>query len=301
MLLRGLGPLEDYLYLRAVLAHQREYRIVHGLRAPLGQDLPEEIGDTVLVPERLIGTVSLVDEPHLDPTVQEARDLQPIPDSRRIELGAGEDGGVRLEEDGGAGSPRGAELLRGPDRATAPKLDLPFGAVALHGGDQLRRERVDDRGAHAMEASRRLLAAGIELSTGVQGRKDDLEGGPLVLGMLVDRDPAPVVDDGDAGPVLVKGHDDLRRVPVHRFVDRVIYYLPHQVMEPRAADAPDIHAGPLANRLEPFENRDVFGGVLGGHGESHADSKAGGAGGASPTTSLNLPRPVESRPLSAPP
>src|SRR3954467_5180133 len=34
------------------------------------------------------------------------------------------------------------------------------------------------------------------------------------------------------------------------------------MMEAGRADAPDIHAGALADRLETFENGDVFGGVV---------------------------------------
>src|SRR4051812_45147887 len=49
---------------------------------------------------------------------------------------------------------------------------------------------------------------------------------------------------------------------IHRLVDRVVEYFPHEVMEACAADAPYVHAGALADGLQPFENRDVFRGVV---------------------------------------
>src|SRR6185295_6662505 len=49
---------------------------------------------------------------------------------------------------------------------------------------------------------------------------------------------------------------------VHRLVDGVVENFPDEVVEPGGPDASDIHAGPLANRLEALENGDVFGGVV---------------------------------------
>ena len=40
---------------------------------------------------------------------------------------------------------------------------------------------------------------------------------------------------------------------------------PDQVVQAGAADAADVHAGALADGLEPFENGDVFCGVGSGH------------------------------------
>jgi hypothetical protein len=37
------------------------------------------------------------------------------------------------------------------------------------------------------------------------------------------------------------------------------------VVQTGGADAPDIHAGTLANRLQALENRDVFSGVIRSH------------------------------------
>ena len=65
--------------------------------------------------------------------------------------------------------------------------------------------------------------------------------------------------------------DDVRGVAVHRLADRIVEDLPDQVVQASGADAPDIHAGPLADGLQPLENGDVFRGV-GGHEWSQAEA-----------------------------
>ena len=52
-------------------------------------------------------------------------------------------------------------------------------------------------------------------------------------------------------------------IAVHRLVDGVVEDLPDQVVQAGGADAADVHAGTLADGLEPFEDGDVFGCVVG--------------------------------------
>ena len=158
----------------------------------------------------------------------------------------------------------GAELLQRADRLALLEAHLPLRAVALDGGDQLLRQRVDDAGADAVEAAGGLVAAVLELAAGVQHREDHLEGALLRARMLVDRDAAAVVFDRDRRSVVVQRDADVRGVAVHRLVDGVVENFPDEVVQPGRADAADIHAGTLADRLQTFENGDVFRGVLGG-------------------------------------
>src|SRR5262245_50092308 len=51
---------------------------------------------------------------------------------------------------------------------------------------------------------------------------------------------------------------------VHRLVDAVVEDFPDEVMEARRTDAADIHARPLPDRLEPFQDSDVVRGVVRG-------------------------------------
>ena len=105
----------------------------------------------------------------------------------------------------------------------------------------------------------------LELSAGVERRQDQLERGLLVLRVDVDRDAAPVVRDLDLPPVRKERHLEARRVAVDDLVDRVVDDLVDEMVEAARVDAADVHAGALADRLEPLEDRDVGGGVSGGH------------------------------------
>ena len=124
--------------------------------------------------------------------------------------------------------------------------------------DQLARERVDDARADAVKAAGGLVAPLLELASGMERREDDVERALLRFRMLVDRNPAAVVGNRDRAAILVQRDDDVRRVAVHGFVDRVVEDFPDEVVQPGGADAPEVHAGALANRLEPFENGYVF-------------------------------------------
>ena len=75
----------------------------------------------------------------------------------------------------------------------------PLVAVAAHLEVEALRERVDDRDADAVQPAGDLVAAAVaELAAGVQGRHHDLGRRALLLLVLLDRDPAAVVGDGDA-------------------------------------------------------------------------------------------------------
>ena len=81
--------------------------------------------------------------------------------------------------------------------------------------------------------------------------------------MRVDRDAAPVVADGDGavGQML-----DLDAVGVagDRLIHGVIKNLGGHMVQRPLVGATDIHARPLADRLQPFENLDGRGVVNGG-------------------------------------
>jgi hypothetical protein len=83
--------------------------------------------------------------------------------------------------------------------------------------------------------------------------------------MLVDRNPAALVDHG-AAVVGVKGYRDRITVAGEGLVDRVVHDLVDEVMEAPGSGRADIHSRPLPDGLETFENRDVLCpvGILGG-------------------------------------
>ena len=76
--------------------------------------------------------------------------------------------------------------------------------------------------------------------------------------------PRPSSSIGDGGAVGVQRDPDVRGVAVHRLVDGVVDDFPDEVMQSSRADAADVHARPLADGLQAFENGDVFRGVVRG-------------------------------------
>src|SRR5262249_9792279 len=162
-----------------------------------------------------------------------------------------------------AGAARAAQLLDLGGRLAAREPLLVALAVALDGDDQLLAERVDHRGADAVQAARDLVvAAAGGLAARVQQREDHLEGALLVLGHVVDGDAAAVVVDRDGLAVVVQGHQHLGRVLVDDLVDRVVDDLPQQVVVAGLAGAADVHGGAAADRLEALEDLDLGARVL---------------------------------------
>ncbi len=118
-------------------------------------------------------------------------------------------------------------------------------------------ERIGDRDADAVQAARGLVDLGLELAAGVQRAHDHFER-RLVreFGMRIDRDAAAVVGDGDEAVGLHLDLDPIG-VAVDRLVHGVVDRLGEQVMQRLLVGAADIHAGPPADRLEPFQHLDV--------------------------------------------
>jgi hypothetical protein len=114
-----------------------------------------------------------------------------------VELDLREDRRVGAEEDGRPGAARRPELLQRADRQPLLEALLPRRAVALHGRDELLRQRVDDARADAVQAAGRLVVARLELAAGVQRGEDDLERALLRLRVLVDGNPRPSSVDRD--------------------------------------------------------------------------------------------------------
>jgi hypothetical protein len=102
-----------------------------------------------------------------------------------------------------------------------------------------------------VETTGDLVAASlfIELSTRVQGRKDDLHSG--LSGSLddIDGDPASVVRD-PAPTVGEELDDDPVAIPGHRFIHGVVHDLVDEVMETSDAGGADVHPRPFPDRVE---------------------------------------------------
>ena len=258
MLLGRLGPLQHQIDAQAVGFRQHERDIVHRLRAARGDDRLQVIEEALPLLEHRLGLRGLVLEDDLQAFVEVAGDLEALADDGRVELDLRKNRGVGMEVDGRAGAARRPDLFQARHDFALLEAHLPLRAVALHGRDELLRQRVDDARADAVEAAGGLVAVVFELPAGVEHGEDRLERDLLRLRMLVDRDAPAVVLDGQRRAVGVQRDADVRGVAVHRLVDGIVENLPDEMVQPRRADAADIHPGTFPDGLESLENGDVF-------------------------------------------
>ena len=125
------------------------------------------------------------------------------------------------------------------------------------------RKRVHHRDADAVQAAGNLVGIAVEFPAGVKPRHDHLGGGHPFLVVDFGRDAASVVGDGD-GPVGVERHADAVAESRQRLVDRIVHHLEHHVVEARTVvGIADIHAGALADGVEPAQHLDRLGVVSG--------------------------------------
>ncbi len=203
----------------------------------------------------------LVDEVDPQALVEEGVLLEPGPDRLVVVVDRLEDVGVGPVGDGGAGAVGLLHLLQGADGHAVVEGHPEGVALLAHADVEPGRQGVDDRGADAVQATGDLVAAAAELAAGVQLGEHELDGADALGRVHVGGDAAPVVLDPDRA-VLHERDVDGVGVPGERLVDRVVDDLPHEVVQAALAGGADVHAGPLAHRLEALEDGDG-GGVVG--------------------------------------
>ena len=141
-------------------------------------------------------------------------------------------------------------LLR---NTTAGKTHLIDVSVLVDLYDQPLGQGVDHRCAHAVESAGNFIASAAEFSAGMQHREHDFKRRTAGLCLNVHGNTAAIIYHGN-GSVGINLHQNFRAIPCQRFVDGVIYDLIHQMVQTGRRRGPDIHAGPLTNRLQPLQN-----------------------------------------------
>ena len=173
---------------------------------------------------------------------------------------------IRLEGNGGAGLIGVAQNLHLLGDAAPGELHLVNSAVLLNLHLQPFGQGIDHGRAHAVEAAGYLIASAAELTAGVEHGVYHLQRRPAGLLLDVHGDAAAVIGNGD-GVARVDGDGDLGAVSGQCLVNGVVHDLIHQMVQARGRCGANIHAGPLAHRLQPLQNlnfRGVIGGVHGG-------------------------------------
>jgi hypothetical protein len=122
---------------------------------------------------------------------------------------------------------------------------------------EARGQGVDHRHAYAVQPAGDLVSLAAELASGVQHGEHDLDARLPVLGHVVHRDAAAVVDDGYR-TVHMDRDVDLRAEAGQGFVDRVVHHLVDEVVESLGPGGPDVHAGAFPDRFQALEDLDVL-------------------------------------------
>ena len=232
-----------------MLVH-RVLRLVH---------VGDEVADTALGVELVpLLALALVDEHDPQPLGQERGLAQALDERLLGPLELLEDLGVGQERDRRAGLLRRADLLQVGRRLAAGELLAEDLAVALDLDVEPLGERVDDRDADAVQAAGDLVAVAAELAAGVELRQHDRHGGePLVLHHVRRECPSrcPMTVTELSG---WRTHFDEVGAARQGLVDGVVDHLEDEVMEAARARRADVHARAQPDRLEAFEDSDVF-------------------------------------------
>ena len=164
---------------------------------------------------------------------------------------------------------RGPDDLQRRDRVAAGEFDQVLESVAPDAQHEPRRERIDDGDADAVQSARDLVGVLVEFAARMQLGHDDFGGRDAFFVVDAGRNAAPVVGDG-ARAVGVERHGHELGVAGQRLVDRVVDDLVDHVVEAGAVvGVADIHARPLAHRVEAAQDLDriraigVAGGLAG--------------------------------------
>ena len=138
--------------------------------------------------------------------------------------------GVGLEAHGRAGVVRLADDGHGLRDIAAGEFHLIDLPIFVHVHFQPLGQRVDDRGADAVQAAGDLIAPAAEFAARVQHGEHDLQRGLAGLRLNIHGDAAAVIADADdiAG---LDGELDVAAVTRERLVDGVIDDLIHQVVQ----------------------------------------------------------------------
>ncbi|GAA3255635.1 hypothetical protein GCM10020258_14210 [Sphingomonas yabuuchiae] len=187
---------------------------------------------------------------------------------REVELGDLERRGRRQEGHASALLPRLglADDLERRDGVAMGEAHVMLLAVAPDGQVQEFGQRVHHRHADAVQTARHLVGVVVrrvlELAARVQLGHDDLGRRHALFGVDAGGDAAAVIGHADRA-VGVQLDVDAVAMPRQRFVDRVVRNLEHHVVEARAVvGVADIHARPLAYRVEALQHLDRGGAIF---------------------------------------
>ena len=246
---------------RDLNARDRSFRLVENDRNRVGMnrrlfalflDSVEQIACPTFVLELLVGAGALVSKENTKSRDEESLNLKTFRDVLHVEHGVFKDFRVGTKEDFGARTARLTDGLHA--RIWRPThISLPVGmTVTLDRGDEFRAQGVDHRATHTVQSTRGGVRGVVELSAGMQGGENHLEGASFlgILRVCVHRNSAPVVHHSGRAAVFVDGNLDGAGKAVHGFVNRVVDDFPEEVMESSLSRSSDIHRRTFSHGLK---------------------------------------------------
>ena len=129
---------------------------------------------------------------------------------------------------------------------TAPHLDRygqPIG------------KRIDHRGTHPVETAAGFIGAVVKFSSGVQSGEHQTRSTYALLVHSHGNSSSVVADGGRA--VRLQSHPDGIAIPCQMFVHGIVYNLINQMVQSLSGHTADIHARPLAHRLQSLQYRNI--------------------------------------------
>ena len=166
-----------------------------------------------------------------------------------------------MERHGSSGIVGGTDFGYGRKRRSFGIFLHPSFPVATNFDAHVVGESVDAGYAHAVETATDLVAAFVELASGMENRHDDLQSRTFFLFVHSAGNTSSGVGHGN-GIVGVDCDGDVLAEASHGFVYGVVDDLGNQVMQAFDADVADIHCRTFAYGLQAFEDLNAIGAVF---------------------------------------
>jgi hypothetical protein len=123
--------------------------------------------------------------------------------------------------------------------------------------DQFFTQSINDSGPYSVKAACDLICVVIKFPACMKVAENRLYRILASSRVFFDRDTSSLVFNRDA-PVRTQDDVDESAVAVECFIYAVVQNFPHKLVQAFPTRSANVHSGPLAYRLEPFQHLDIF-------------------------------------------
>ena len=133
-------------------------------------------------------------------------------------------------------------------------INLP---TLSHFNSHVLRQSRNNRNTDAVQPSRNRIRLIIKLTSSMQLRNNNFHRRSFVNRMKIDRHPPTVVANRHRA-ILINPNINHRTNSRHVLINGIIHNLINKMMKPILISRTNIHARPLSNRLETFQNSNIL-------------------------------------------